>query len=321
MANEYQLRLKDMNYDEKIKEMTDKFSQEREELQRQLHNLRMEKEKEEARHDEETARLQEQQLQELQELEHQNNQKLMVEYEKFQDLQRSSQEMQERYEQQILQLESAKDSALKDLAEFWELKLRDRASQLDAANQNARDHSREADETIRQIEVDADREILGIKLSYEKLLKEERENCLRLKGDNGILGKKFKGLQREIEEERQRREEMQAEQKKLHAHIKALEREIVGGKKEIDERDETIQDKEKRIYDLKKKNQELEKFKFVLDYKIKEFKKQIEPRENEIKEMQRKVSRGWGRGGSGLEWRGMDRFAPSVRVVRGKGRR
>ena len=35
------------------------------------------------------------------------------------------------------------------------------------------------------------------------------------------------------------------------------------------ERDETIQEKEKRIYDLKKKNQELEKFKFVLDYKIK----------------------------------------------------
>ena len=41
------------------------------------------------------------------------------------------------------------------------------------------------------------------------------------------------------------------------------------------ERDETIQDKEKRIYDLKKKNQELEKFKFVLDYKIKELKKQV----------------------------------------------
>ena len=44
-------------------------------------------------------------------------------------------------------------------------------------------------------------------------------------------------------------------------------------------RDETIADKEKRIFDLKKKNQELEKFKFVLDYKIKELKKQIEPRE------------------------------------------
>jgi uncharacterized protein (DUF3084 family) len=53
----------------------------------------------------------------------------------------------------------------------------------------------------------------------------------------------------------------------------------------MSERDETIQEKEKRVYELKKKNQELEKFKFVLDYKIKELKRQIEPRENEIAAM------------------------------------
>ena len=47
---------------------------------------------------------------------------------------------------------------------------------------------------------------------------------------------------------------------------------------------------EKRIYDLKKKNQELEKFKFVLDYKIKELKKQIEPREKDIKQMREQIA-------------------------------
>ena len=48
---------------------------------------------------------------------------------------------------------------------------------------------------------------------------------------------------------------------------------------------------EKRIYDLKKKNQELEKFKFVLDYKIKELRKQIEPRENEIKRIKEQIKK------------------------------
>ena len=48
---------------------------------------------------------------------------------------------------------------------------------------------------------------------------------------------------------------------------------------------------EKRIYDLKKKNQELEKFKFVLDYKIKELRKQMEPRENEIKRMKEQIQK------------------------------
>ena len=53
----------------------------------------------------------------------------------------------------------------------------------------------------------------------------------------------------------------------------------------MSERDELIQDKEKRVYDLKKKNQELEKFKFVFDYRIKDLKRQVEPRENHISEM------------------------------------
>lgn len=47
---------------------------------------------------------------------------------------------------------------------------------------------------------------------------------------------------------------------------------------ELSEREATIRDKEKRIHDLKKKTQELEKFKFVLDYKIKELKRDIGPR-------------------------------------------
>ena len=50
----------------------------------------------------------------------------------------------------------------------------------------------------------------------------------------------------------------------------------------MQEREDTIMDKEKRIYDLKKKNQELEKFKFVLDYKIVELHKQVEPRKQDI---------------------------------------
>lgn len=51
---------------------------------------------------------------------------------------------------------------------------------------------------------------------------------------------------------------------------------------QISDREDTLQDKEKRMSDLKKKNQELEKFKFVLDHKIAELKKQVEPRERDI---------------------------------------
>lgn len=47
---------------------------------------------------------------------------------------------------------------------------------------------------------------------------------------------------------------------------------------------------EKHIYDLKIKNQELQNFKFVLSYRIEEFKKQIESRENDIETMKKQIS-------------------------------
>ena len=55
--------------------------------------------------------------------------------------------------------------------------------------------------------------------------------------------------------------------------------------RELDERQKTINDKSSRIFELKKKTEELEKFKFVLDYKIKELKRDIGPREEEIAKM------------------------------------
>lgn len=51
---------------------------------------------------------------------------------------------------------------------------------------------------------------------------------------------------------------------------------------ELAKKDRNIGKCEKKIYQLKKKTQELEKFKYVLDYKIKELKKDIAPREQEI---------------------------------------
>lgn len=289
MENEYQLRLKDMNYNEKLKELTEKFIQEMEVLKTTNQILKAEAEKQDLKHQEDMADLIEKQSREMQDLETTNNQKLLLEYEKYQELQVKSQRMQEEDERQLHELEESKSQALEELTEYYETKLHDKVTQLQQTQDEARQHHREFEETKKQIEEDADREIQDVKIKYERRLREERETALRLKGENGIMRKKFSSLQKDIEERAADIEKMRLEQQKLQGVIKSLEKDIQGLKREIQERDETIQDKEKRIYDLKKKNQELEKFKFVLDYKIKELKKQIEPRENEIKEMKEQI--------------------------------
>lgn len=68
----------------------------------------------------------------------------------------------------------------------------------------------------------------------------------------------------------------------LIAQFNDLKQNIASQQLELSEREATIRDKDKRIHDLKKKTQELEKFKFVLDYKIKELKRDIGPRGDTI---------------------------------------
>jgi len=283
--NEYQVELERMTRKDQIDDLKAKFEDEIELLQTRLNTLKVEKQNEESKHEVDASDAADHHRQVIQDLEHNHNQKLLQEYEKYKDLQNQAQDMQQKCERQLSEMEHTKARALEDLAEFWENKLLDKGSQLDSANENNKDKERQYTEIRRQIEIDADNELLSIKNMYERKLKTEKEETMRLKGNEGILLKKFKGLNEEIAKRKQKEKELSDDQDKLHQHIHALERDIHSRNKEIEERDETIQDKEKRIYDLKKKNQELEKFKFVLDYKIKEMRKQIEPRENEIKEM------------------------------------
>ena len=131
MENEYQLRLKDMSYNEKIKELTEKFIQEMESLKTKNQVLKTEKDKEEAKHDEEMGELMEKNAKELQDLESANNQKLMLEYEKFQELQAKSQKMQEDYERQLQEMEENRERALEELTEYYETRLQEMTSKLE----------------------------------------------------------------------------------------------------------------------------------------------------------------------------------------------
>ena len=60
-------------------------------------------------------------------------------------------------------------------------------------------------------------------------------------------------------------------------------------RKDVREREESVSDKERRMAELKAKNKELEKFKFVLDYKLRELKKEIEPRDEQIMQMRETI--------------------------------
>jgi len=75
-----------------------------------------------------------------------------------------------------------------------------------------------------------------------------------------------------------------------HATVDELKQKIKTQGMNVMEKDTQIGDLEKKIYSLKKKTQELEKFKFVLDYKIKELKREIAPRGMEITRLKKETN-------------------------------
>ena len=118
--SEYQLRLKEMSSADKMKELTEKFIQEMESLKTKNQVLKAEKEKSESKHESEMASIYEKQNKELQDLENTNNQKLMMEYEKYQDLQSKTQKIQEEYERQLSEMEQSREKAINDMQENYE---------------------------------------------------------------------------------------------------------------------------------------------------------------------------------------------------------
>ncbi|KAL6752180.1 WD repeat domain 65-like protein [Haematococcus lacustris] len=289
MQTEYQLRLKDLHLQERVKELTEKFSAELEADRQKFELLLTEKNEQEMEYEEKLKAAEERSQAQLAALDTSYQAKIMAEVERFQSLAAEKEALAERWDEQNALLVESHERVIGELTEDYEAKLAEEALRIEQLQAEKAELEREFEEIKRQLEEDADREIEEMKEKYESKLQGEREASLRLKGENGIMRKKFNALQKDIEAQKEEIKNLFEQKRELYATIASLEKDIASLKREIRERDETIGDKERRIYDLKKKNQELEKFKFVLDYKIKELKKQIEPREEEIAEMKGQI--------------------------------
>ena len=145
-------------------------------------------------------------------------------------------------------------------------------------------------EILHQIEEDAKDEKDQIMVDNSKDIQKIQDYCLKSKADLQLNKNKNKDLGSEIEQLKrdiQDKETLLNSQKNTN---KDLMEEKAKKEKEISEKDNIIGEKEKQIYQYKKKTQELEKFKFVLDYKIKELKADIAPRDTETARLRKETN-------------------------------
>ncbi|XP_042081799.1 cilia- and flagella-associated protein 57 isoform X2 [Haplochromis burtoni] len=290
MENEYQLRLKDMNYNEKLRELSDNFVQQIESLKTSQQAMKIEMEKQECENQQNSAELIMKHSKELKDLELSYSQKLIVEHEKYQDLQQKHQRMQEDYEKQLKSAEDRKIQAVEELTKMYEAKLQEKAELLAQCQEDTEQKISVFKAIIKQAEEDEERKILEIQTNYEKKMKTEKQTNTNLKGKNSIMAQKFISLQKQIDDRSADINKLKQERQRLLGLIRSLESDIEDLKRQISGHEKTSQDKDHIISCLKRKNQELEKLKFVLEFQLNELKQKTEPLQHDISVKKERIS-------------------------------
>lgn len=137
-------------------------------------------------------------------------------------------------------------------------------------------------EMMDQIQQDAKDEIREVEKKNQTNLNQVTDMSLRSKADLQITKNKLHDVRNELKTLVRLINDKSMQLDKQKENISNLNRELQQKKEQVEEKDTTIHKREKNILNLKKKTQELEKFKFVLDEKIRDLRKDIAPKELEI---------------------------------------
>jgi len=286
---DFRLRHRDSYHKEKMAEMQEKYSEEIETERRKFEVLREEKAEMEMTLWENIKTQKENHAKSTQDLEQSFQQKMLVEVHRYQKLAQDLEKERQEWEAQHDKILEAQSAEIEQLRQNFEQVQRANREEQDRLIREKELAFKSHQETLAQLEQDADREIEELKEMYERKLAQEKDEKVRLRGQAGIHKKYHDDLDRQMQKRTDDVKKEEEKNRQKEESIMTLLKDKESNEKEIKERDKTITDKELRIYDLKKQNQELEKFKFVLDYKIKELKAQIDPKTADIESMKKQT--------------------------------
>ena len=141
-----------------------------------------------------------------------------------------------------------------------------------------------------EVEEKAERDIEQLKETKEAEIKRMQEDKQTKQFGLQLASSECSLAEFKMKDKEARHKDIMDEITSIQDEISTFTKDQENNEKEIMERDKTIEKKIERINELKRKTQELEKFKFVLDYKIKELKRDIGPREEDIAKMKEQLN-------------------------------
>ncbi|KAJ3341287.1 Cilia- and flagella-associated protein 57 [Gonapodya sp. JEL0774] len=133
-------------------------------------------------------------------------------------------------------------------------------------------------EELNQNSGDNEVQLKMLTVKFDRDMAGEKEMAIKLRSETGIFLKKMLALQDDVVSLASDKAKALEEKRRAEDQVRKVRERLADHERELRLRDQQIDEIEKRIYELKKKNADLEKWKFVLDFKINEIKGNIEPR-------------------------------------------
>ncbi|KAG9396578.1 WD domain, G-beta repeat [Carpediemonas membranifera] len=149
-----------------------------------------------------------------------------------------------------------------------------------------KDYEIQIDQQVEEYE----KEIRDLNETGASALETEKKRNAHLKGQALLLRKRFQTLSKEIGKRDLTIGDLKKELASFQLSDNETRQAMQRLQDELRERDAMIGEKERRIFELKRQNKELDKFKYVLDYKIREMRQELEPRDMLISDMRDQIA-------------------------------
>ena len=201
-SNEYQLRLHEMNYSEKVKEVSEKYALQLEHDRSKVDMIADERSEMEQECGEKLRQAREQLMGRLQHEDMAHQQSVLRQINEYAQLQESIEQQQQQHSAAMDEMDSEQRARMDDESSRWQTTLQHTQHALDAvcvAKQRVMD---ELSESMQQTAAMHDAEVEVVKQGYAGRLLVERDSMLRFKGENGIMRKKLSGLYKDVDEQK-----------------------------------------------------------------------------------------------------------------------
>ncbi|KAK2962662.1 putative cilia- and flagella-associated protein 57 [Blattamonas nauphoetae] len=287
--SESQLARKEKSWTEKVETQKRDYEELLSQKQALIKSLEVQVHESKVKFDQKVTELEEQHLQAMDDLEKVYEHDVQLRQTTIKKLQEQKEEQQVKYDSMITQMQ--------EQFNWKEDKIKQHYLAIDQQNQKAFEGLREemkmlADKyetALQQQEEEGENELLTVKQAHKEELEKERERMKVMDTQILSLQTQLRQATNIVEPLKQEKNDLERRQLEAKATVEQLRNDLKNQDVRMNEHEDTITNKETMILRLKRENQELDKFKFVLEFKIRELEKTIQPKNEQIAALEEQI--------------------------------